>query len=33
VHPPKDFIPMAKAGELPQICYVWSPSGYDTRGW
>jgi hypothetical protein len=29
VHPPKDFIPMAKAGELPQICYVWSPSGYD----
>ena len=26
---PKDFIPMAKAGELPQICYVWSPSGYD----
>jgi hypothetical protein len=29
VHPPKDFIPMAKAGTLPQICYVWSPSGYD----
>jgi Phosphoesterase family len=29
VHPPKDFIPMAKAGELPQICYVWSPAGYD----
>ncbi len=29
VHPPKDFIPMAKAGQLPQICYVWSPSGYD----
>jgi hypothetical protein len=20
---------MAKAGELPQICYVWSPSGFD----
>jgi len=29
VHPPKDFIPMAKAGELPQVCYVWSPAGYD----
>ena len=29
VHPPKDFIPMAKAGTLPQICYVWSPAGYD----
>lgn len=29
VHHPKDFIPMAKAGELPEICYVWSPSGYD----
>jgi hypothetical protein len=29
VHPPKDFIPMAKAGTLPQVCYVWSPSGYD----
>ncbi|MFD6699492.1 MULTISPECIES: alkaline phosphatase family protein [unclassified Microbacterium] len=29
VHPPKDFIPMAKAGDLPQICYVWSPAGYD----
>ena len=29
VHPPKDFIPMAKAGALPQVCYVWSPSGYD----
>ncbi len=29
VHPPKDFIPMAKAGNLPQICYVWSPAGYD----
>jgi len=29
VHPPKDFIPMAKTGSLPQICYVWSPAGYD----
>ena len=29
VHPPKDFIPMAKAGSLPQVCYVWSPAGYD----
>jgi hypothetical protein len=29
VYPPKDFIPMAKAGTLPQICYVWSPAGYD----
>ncbi|WP_426592347.1 alkaline phosphatase family protein [Cellulomonas sp. McL0617] len=29
VHPPKDFIPMALAGTLPQICYVWSPAGYD----
>jgi hypothetical protein len=29
VFPPKDFIPMAKAGTLPEICYVWSPAGYD----
>ena len=29
VHPPKDFIPMAKAGALPQLCYVWSPEGHD----
>ncbi|MEA9986796.1 alkaline phosphatase family protein [Subtercola sp. RTI3] len=29
VFPPKDFIPMAKAGTLPDICYVWSPGGYD----
>jgi len=29
VHPPSAFIPMAKAGELPQVCYVWSPTGYD----
>jgi hypothetical protein len=29
VHPPKDFIPMAKAGTLPQVCYVWSPAGDD----
>ena len=29
IHPPSQFIPMAKAGTLPQICYVWSPAGYD----
>ena len=29
VHPPKDFIPMAKGGTLPQISYVWSPAGFD----
>lgn len=29
LHPPKDFIPMAQAGLLPQVCYVWSPGGYD----
>lgn len=29
VFPPKDFIPMAKAGTLPDVCYVWAPSGYD----
>jgi len=29
VHPPSSFVPMAKAGELPQVCYVWSPAGYD----
>ena len=29
VHPPTQFIPMAKGGTLPQVCYVWSPSGYD----
>ena len=29
VHPPSQFIPMAKAGTLPQICYVWSPAGFD----
>ncbi len=29
VLPPNQFIPMAKAGTLPQICYVWSPAGYD----
>ena len=29
VHPPKDFLPMAASGELPQVCYVWSPAGYD----
>ncbi len=29
VYPPKAFIPMAKAGSLPPVCYVWSPAGYD----
>ncbi len=29
LHSPSQFIPMAKAGTLPQICYVWSPAGYD----
>jgi phospholipase C len=29
VHPPNQFVPMAKAGTLPQVCYVWSPAGYD----
>jgi hypothetical protein len=29
VHSPSTFIPMAKAGELPQVCYVWSPAGHD----
>jgi hypothetical protein len=29
VHPPNQFIPMAKAGELPQVVYAWSPAGYD----
>ncbi|MCW2752737.1 MAG: hypothetical protein JWQ32_148, partial [Marmoricola sp.] len=29
IHPPSEFIPMAKAGTLPQVCYVWSPSGFD----
>lgn len=29
IHPPQDFVPMAKAGTLPQVCYVWSPAGYD----
>ncbi|MDQ6897857.1 MAG: hypothetical protein M3171_14875 [Actinomycetota bacterium] len=29
VHPPQDFLPMAASGELPQVCYVWSPAGYD----
>ena len=29
VFPPSQFIPMAKGGTLPQICYVWSPAGYD----
>jgi hypothetical protein len=29
VHPASRFVPMAKAGTLPQVCYVWSPGGYD----
>ena len=29
VHHPKEFVPMATGGELPQVCYVWSPAGYD----
>ncbi|MCU1655632.1 MAG: hypothetical protein JWO57_288, partial [Pseudonocardiales bacterium] len=29
VYPPSQFIPMAKGGTLPQVCYVWSPSGFD----
>jgi hypothetical protein len=29
IHPPSQFIPMAKAGDLPQVCYVWSPGGFD----
>ena len=29
IHPPSQFVPMAKAGTLPQVCYVWSPSGFD----
>ena len=29
IHPPSQFIPMANAGTLPQLCYVWSPAGYD----
>lgn len=29
VYPPSQFIPMAKAGTLPRVCYAWSPAGYD----
>ena len=29
IHPPSQFIPMANAGTLPQLCYVWSPAGHD----
>jgi phospholipase C len=29
IHAPKDFAPMAKGGTLPQLCYVWSPAGFD----
>src|SRR5664280_2483945 len=26
---PNEFIPMAKAGLLPEVVYAWSPAGYD----
>jgi hypothetical protein len=29
LHRPAEFIPMAKGGTLPQVCYVWSPAGFD----
>lgn len=29
IHSPGQFVPMAKAGSLPPICYVWSPAGFD----
>jgi phospholipase C len=29
VHPPSSFLPMASGGELPEVCYVWSPAGFD----
>ena len=29
VHHPNEFVPMAKAGLLPEVVYVWSPAGYD----
>ena len=31
VLPPSQFVPMAKAGTLPEVCYVWSPAGYDEQ--
>jgi hypothetical protein len=29
IHTAADFLTMAANGTLPQLCYVWSPSGYD----
>jgi hypothetical protein len=29
VHGPGSFVPLAKAGNLPELCYVWSPAGFD----
>ena len=29
IHPPSQFVPMAKAGTLPLVCYVRSPAGFD----
>ena len=29
VHSPGSFATLAHAGTLPDLCYVWSPSGYD----
>jgi phospholipase C len=29
VHGPGSFMTMAQAGNLPDLCYVWSPTGYD----
>src|SRR3974390_1688869 len=29
VHSPGSFATLAPAGTLPELCYVWSPSGYD----
>ena len=29
VHPPSQFVPMATGGTLPDVCFVWSPAGYD----
>jgi hypothetical protein len=29
VHGPGSFVNLAQAGTLPDLCYVWSPAGYD----
>jgi len=29
VHGPGEFLQMAEANELPRLCYVWSPQGFD----